>query len=293
MLKVSVAQIGSVMFDTVQTMDRVERICRRAAIQGAQLLVLPEALLGGCPKGLSFGATVGDRTDEGRNLFLRYSKAAIRCPGPETEQLANLAKELGLHIVLGVVERGLNTLYCSSLVFSPDRGLILNHRKLIPTGSERLLWGIGNGSTMQVVETEIGRIGTAICWENYMPLYRQHLYNQGVELWCAPTVDTRYIWQSSMRHIAYEGRCFVLSACQKLIKADWPEDLQEGGGEINGRSLIVSPQGEIIAGPAEHEDLLFAEIDLDDIQRGKFDLDVAGHYGRPDVFHFQVVAPES
>jgi nitrilase len=116
------------MFDTVQTMDRVERICRRAAMQGPQLLVLPEALLGGYPKGLSFGATVGDRTDEGHNLFLRYSKAAIRCPGPETVELANLAKELGLHIVSGVVERGLNTLYCSSLVLSPDRGLILNHR---------------------------------------------------------------------------------------------------------------------------------------------------------------------
>ena len=117
-----------------------------------------------------------------------------------------------------------------------------------------------------------------------MPLYRQHLYNQGVQIWCAPTVDSREIWQASMRHIAYEGRCFVLSACQKLTKASWPDDLRDVGGEVEGKSLIVSPQGEIIAGPMVEEGLLFAELDLDEIQRGKFDLDVAGHYSRPDLF---------
>jgi len=156
----------------------------------------------------------------------------------------------------------------------------------MPTGSERLIWGLGDGSTMQVVDTELGRIGMAICWENYMPLYRQHLYNQGVQLWCAPTVDAREIWQSSMRHIAYEGRCFVLSACQFLTKDDWQQDLRETGGEIDGRSLVVSPRGEIVSGPAEGERLLTADLDLDDIPRGKFDLDVAGHYNRPDVFTF-------
>jgi nitrilase len=158
----------------------------------------------------------------------------------------------------------------------------------MPTGSERLIWGLGDGSTMRVVETEIGRIGMAICWENYMPLYRQHLYEQGVQLWCAPTVDAREMWQTSMRHIAYEGRCFVLSACQRLTKDDWPEDLREVGGMIEGRSLIVSPQGRVVAGPMEAMGLLVAEIDMDEIARGKFDLDVAGHYNRPDVFGFSV-----
>jgi nitrilase len=286
MLRVSVAQAGSVMFDTARTMERVESLCRKAAAQGARLLVFPEAMLGGYPKSLTFGATVGNRTSEGRDLFLRYSNAAIHCPGPETGQLAALADELALHIVIGAIERGGSTLYCSALVFAPGRGLILTHRKLVPTGSERLIWGSGNGSTMQVVDTEIGRIGTAICWENYMPLYRQHLYNQGVQLWCAPTVDARDMWQTSMRHIAYEGRCFVLSACQQLHTSDWPKDLQATGGEIDGRSLIVSPSGELLAGPSAQDDLLFADIDLDDIQRGKFDLDVAGHYNRPDIFHF-------
>jgi nitrilase len=275
-----------VLFDTPSTLQKVEKRCHEASSAGAQLLVFPEALLGGYPKGLTFGATVGNRTDEGREHFRRYFQASIQCPGPETETLASWAKELSLHIVIGVVERTGGTLYCSSLLFSPQQGLIAKHRKLMPTGSERLIWGLGDGSTMQVVDTELGRIGMAICWENYMPLYRQHLYNQGVQLWCAPTVDAREIWQSSMRHIAYEGRCFVLSACQFLTKDDWQRDLRDTGGEIDGRSLVVSPRGEIISGPAEGERLLTADLDLDDIPRGKFDLDVAGHYNRPDVFTF-------
>jgi nitrilase len=286
MIKVAVAQVGSVLFNTPLTLSKVEALCREAGTADAHLLVFPEALLGGYPKGMTFGATVGNRTDAGREHFRRYSMSAIQCPGPETETLAAWAKDFNLHIVIGVVEREGGTLYCSSLLFSNERGLISKHRKLIPTGAERLIWGMGDGSTMQVIETELGRIGMAICWENYIPLYRQHLYNQGVQLWCAPTVDAREIWQSSMRHIAYEGRCFVLSACQFLTKADWPENMRETGGEIEGRSIIVSPRGEIIAGPAEDTRLLYADVDLDDISRGKFDLDVAGHYSRPDVFAF-------
>jgi len=200
--------------------------------------------------------------------------------------LAELARRLGLHIVIGVVERDGGTLYCSSLLFTPEGGLVAKHRKLMPTASERLIWGMGDSSTMQVVETEIGRIGMAICWENYMPLYRQHLYEQGVQLWCAPTVDAREMWHTSMRHIAYEGRCFVLSACQRLTWEDWPEDLRDAGGVIDGRSFVVSPQGDVLAGPLEEMGLLVAEIDMDEIARGKFDLDVAGHYSRPDVFAF-------
>ena len=288
MIKAAVAQVGSALFDTPCTLQRVEALCREAAASEVQLLVFPEALLGGYPEGLTFGATLGNRTDDGRELFRRYWQSAIECPGPETKLLEDLAKELNLHIVIGVVERDGGTLYCVSLLFSPQKGLIGKHRKLMPTAIERLVWGLGDGSTMQVVDTELGRIGMAICWENYMPLYRQHLYNQGVQIWCAPTVDAREIWQTSMRHIAYEGRCFVLSACQVLKKDDWPEDLREAGLVIDGSGLVVSPQGEIIAGPMSDEGLLFATLDLDDIPRGKFDLDVAGHYNRPDVFSFHL-----
>lgn len=286
MLRAALAQLGSTLFDTPATMRKVEAHCRQAAAAGAQLLVFPEALIGGYPKGLTFGATVGNRTSEGRDQFLRYSRAAIDCPGPETETLAAWSAELNLHIVIGVIERALGTLYCTSQLFAPDRGLIAKHRKLVPTGSERLLWGQGDGSTIAVTPTDLGRIGMAICWENYMPLYRQHLYSQGVELWCAPTVDSRPIWQMSMRHIAYEGRCFVLSPCQYLTEADWPEDLRVQGGQIDGKSLIVSPFGDVLAGPANGETQILADLDLSEIARGKFDLDVAGHYNRPDLFPF-------
>jgi nitrilase len=287
MLKVAVAQVGSVLFDTAATLLRVKALCDEAAAAGVQLVVFPEALLGGYPKGLDFGAVVGSRSDAGREMFARYFKGAVECPGMETEMLAEWAKALGLHIVIGVIERDGGTLYCTSLLFSPE-GLAGKHRKLMPTAMERLIWGMGDGSTMKVVETEIGRIGMAICWENYMPLYRQHLYQQGVQLWCAPTVDTREMWRTSMRHIAYEGRCFVLSGCQKMTKEDWPEDLRGVGGVIEGRSLIVSPFGDVLAGPMEETGLAVAEIDMDEIARGKFDLDVAGHYNRTDVFGFGV-----
>lgn len=280
----AVAQIGSLVFNTPATLERVEHWARRAAAGGARLLVFPEALLGGYPKGLTFGATVGARTDAGRDLFLRYSNSAIECPGPEAARLAALSTELALHIVIGVVERAGGTLYCTALVFDPAGGLVHRHRKLMPTAAERVIWGQGDGSSVRVVPTELGRLGTAICWENYMPPLRQRLYEQGVELYCAPTVDAREMWRTSMRHIAYEGRCWVLSACQYLTPDDWPEDLRAEAGTIDGSSLIVSPRGDIVAGPARGEALLFAEIDRDEIVRGRFDLDVAGHYSRPDVF---------
>jgi nitrilase len=288
LIRVAVAQVGSVLFDTAATLRRVEELCRSAAEQKARLIVFPEALLGGYPKGLTFGASVGRRSDTGRDLFLRYWEGAIVCPGPETAALSKLALQLRLHLVIGVVERYGGTLYCSSLLFSPQGGMIAKHRKLMPTGSERLIWGQGDGTTMRVVDTEVGRIGMAICWENYMPLFRQNLYEQGVQLWCAPTVDEREMWQISMRHIAYEGRCFVLSACQHLCREDWPGDLSDSGGTIQGGSCVVSPRGELLAGPASGTELIYADLDLDEIARGKFDLDVAGHYRRPDVFELRV-----
>ena len=287
-MKAAVGQIGSVLFDLTATMARVEAACREAAANGAKLLVLPEALVGGYPKGLDFGATVGQRTAEGRAMFLRYVRASIVCPGEETERLVALSRELDLHLVIGVVEREGGTLYCTGLLVTPESGLVLRHRKLMPTGSERLIWGQGDGSTMQVAETRLGRIGIAICWENYMPMYRQHLYDQHVQLWCAPTVDAREMWRTSMRHIAYEGRCFVLSACQELTPEDWESDLRPGAGTIAGGSVIVSPGGDVMSGPACGAGLTYAEIDLDEIVRGKFDLDVAGHYARRDIFQLSV-----
>lgn len=293
--RIAVIQAGTSLFDTSLTLDRMEAHCEAAAAQGVELAVFPEAYVGGYPKGLSFGAVLGSRLPEGREDYLRYWKSAIDVPGAETARIGSFAEKMKAHLVVGVIERDGATLYCTALFFGPDGALLGKHRKLMPTGTERLVWGQGDGSTIPVFETGIGRIGAAICWENYMPDLRQSMYARGINLWCAPTVDERDIWQASMRHIAYEGRTFVLSACQYMTRADAPKNYTGHQGNtpetvlIRGGSVIVNPLGEIIAGPIyNREAIITADIDLDDVIRGKYDLDVAGHYARPDVFSLRV-----
>jgi len=293
--RVAVVQAGSTLFDTPHTLDRMQLLCEEAQRQGAQLVVFPEAYIGGYPKGLDFGARVGTRSPAGREDFLRYFSSSITVPGPETQRIGGFAAEMNAHLVTGVIERDGSTLYCTALMFGPDGSLLGKHRKLMPTASERLIWGFGDGSTLPVLDTPLGKLGAVICWENYMPALRLALYAKGIQLYCAPTVDDREMWQSSMRHIAAEGRCFVLSAVQFLTRADCPEhyDCIQGDAPetvlIRGGSVIVGPLGEVLAGPVYgREAVLTADIDLDDTIRGKYDLDVAGHYARPDVFSLTV-----
>jgi len=231
----------------------------------------------------------------GRDDFLRYWQSAIDVPGPECAKIGSFAKKMKAHLVTGVIERDGGTLYCTVLFHGTDGSLLGKHRKLMPTAAERLVWGQGDGSTLTVLDTPLGKIGAAICWENYMPAMRQAYYAKGINLWCAPTVDEREIWQASMRHIAYEGRCFVLSAFQYLTRADAPENYDCIQGEdpstvlIRGGSMIAGPLGDILAGPVYgKEAVITADIDLADITRGKYDLDVTGHYARPDVFRLLV-----
>ncbi len=289
--RVAVVQAGSSLFDTPRTLERMAAHCGAAARDSIELAVFPEAYVGGYPKGLDFGARVGSRTAAGRDDFLRYWQAAIDVPGPECTAIGGFAKAMKAHIVTGAIERDGGTLYCSALFFGPDGSLLGKHRKLMPTASERLIWGQGDGSTITVLDTPIGKIGAAICWENYMPNLRQAMYAKGINLWCAPTVDEREIWQSSMRHIAYEGRAFVLSACQYMTRADAPAnyDCVQGNDPktelIRGGSVIMGPLGDILAGPVYgREAVIAADINLDDAIRGKYDLDVTGHYARPDIF---------
>jgi nitrilase len=293
--RIAVVQAGTTLFDTPRTLERMRAHCEAVRAEGAELAVFPEAYVGGYPKGLDFGARVGTRSPEGREDFRRYHAAAIAVPGPETAIIGEFAAAARAYLVVGVIERTGATLYCTALFFGPDGALLGRHRKLMPTASERLIWGFGDGSTLPVLDTAIGRIGAAICWENYMPMLRQTLYAKGIEIWCAPTVDERDIWQASMRHIAYEGRCFVASSCQYLTRADAPADYACIQGNdpatelIKGGSVIVSPLGEVLKGPARGgEAIVTADIDLDDCIRGKYDLDVAGHYARPDVFRLEV-----
>ena len=295
----AVVQAAPVGFDIARTLDKLADLSADAARRGAKIAVFPEAFVSAYPKGLDFGARVGMRSPEGRDMFRRYFESAIEVPGPHTERIGKAAKASGLTLVVGVIERDGGTLYCTALLFSVDGALVGKHRKLMPTAMERLIWGQGDGSTLAVMDTPQGRVGAVICWENYMPLLRTAMYAKGVELYCAPTVDCRRTWPPTMRHIAVEGRCFVLSACQFARRSDFPHDypidasqLPETGNDpalIDGGSMIVSPFGEVLAGPDyDGERILTAEIDRGLIAQGKFDLDVVGHYARPDVFELRV-----
>ena len=293
-LRAAVVQAASVVFDRARTLQKLEDLAADAARAGARLAVFPEAFVGGYPRGMTFGTVVGDRTAEGRDHFRRYWESAVDVPGPDVERLAGLARATGLHLVVGVVEREGGTLYCTVLFLSPA-GYLGKHRKLMPTAAERLVWGFGDGSTLPVLQTPLGRLGAVICWENYMPLLRMAMYARGVQLYCAPTADGRETWLPTVRHIALEGRCFVLSCCQFARRRDYPADMDNTLAAapddvvMPGGSCIVGPLGEVLAGPdRERETILCAELDLDDVPRAKFDFDVVGHYARPDVFQLVV-----
>jgi nitrilase len=295
MVKVAVVQAGSVLFDTGATLAKLQQCAADAAAQGARLIVFPEAFVGGYPKGVTFGAHVGSRSEDGRDLFRRYFESAIAVAGPEAAAIGKMSAKLRAHIVTGVIERDGGTLYCAVLHFDDSGELIGRRRKLMPTASERLIWGMGDGSTLEIAQTSIGRIGSVICWENYMPMLRMAMYAQNIELYCAPTVDDRDTWQTTMRHIAIEGRCFVLSAVQYLTRANCPADYHPVQGDapdtvlIRGGSAIYGPLGEDIAVPVYgREAVLVADIYIGAIARGKYDFDAAGHYARPDIFTLHI-----
>ncbi len=277
-IRAAVVQAGSVDFDAAKCLEKALALIAEAASQGAQLIVFPEAFISGYPKGNDFGARVGSRTPEGHREFRRYYESAIDLDGPEAIALGEATRQHNVYLVIGVIEREGGTLYCTAIFFGPE-GALGKHRKVMPTAMERLIWGYGDGSTLTVLDTEIGKLGAVICWENYMPLMRMAMYAKGIQLYCAPTVDDRETWASSMQHIAREGRCFVLSACQNT-RTDHP---------IRGGSVIVNPMGRILAGPVYGEDaILIADLDLNEIIEAKFDFDVTGHYSRPDIFRLLV-----
>jgi nitrilase len=291
-VRAAVVQAAPVAFDRARTLDKLETLAAKAAQQGAELAVFPEAFVSAYPKGLDFGAVVGRRTREGRDQFRRYFESAVEVPGPDVERIGEAARANRLHLVVGVIERDGGTLYCTALFFADDGRLLGKHRKVMPTAAERLVWGFGDGSTLSVFDTRLGRVGAVICWENYMPMLRMAMYSKGVQLYCAPTADDRETWLPTMRHVALEGRCFVLSACQVLRRTDLPPDLPNALGEgilMRGGSCIVDPAGNVLAGRVfDEEAILTADLDLDEIARGKYDFDVAGHYARPDLFQLSV-----
>ena len=297
---VAAVQVGSKLFDTPATLKLFGEKLEAAKALGADLAVFPEAFIGGYPKGIDFGVRVGMRSADGREQFQAYFDSAISRNSSELKQIRKTVKKVGVNTVLGIIEKDGGTLYCSSVCIARDGEILSWHRKLMPTAMERVIWGQGDGTTMEVAQSDIGKVSMAICWENYMPLYRSYLYNQGTQIHCVPTVDDRDVWLPTMQMIALEGRCFVVSACQFMtvgdVKADWFKPVQGTEPEtilIGGGSCIISPMGEVLAAPVfNQETIVTAEIDLDEITRGKFDLDIAGHYSRPDVFKLSVNTAE-
>jgi len=299
-VKVAVVQAAPVLFDREASVEKACRLAGEAAAQGAKIILFPEAFVPAYPRGLTFGTTVGSRSPRGRLTWQTYWANAVDIPSPATEALGEAAAQSKAYLIIGAIERDTQfsrgTLYCTILYFGPDGQLLGKHRKLKPTAGERLIWGEGDGSTLTVIDTEFGKLGGLICWENYMPLARMAMYSKGVELYLAPTADARDTWQSTLRHIACEGRCFVLGCNQFVTKAMYPSDL-EGVDDLahqpdivcRGGSVIFSPLGEVLAGPLyDQEGTLYADLDLAEIARSRFDFDVTGHYARPDVFKLTI-----
>jgi nitrilase len=252
-VRVGVVQAGAVPFDAAGCIDKAVRLTAEAAAAGAKVILFPEAFVGGYPKGLNYGLVVGARDAAGREEFRLYLEQAIDVPGPETLRLGEAAAAARSYVVIGVIERDMGTCYCTVLFFGPEGGLLGKHRKLMPTALERMIWGFGDGSTLTAIESPYGRIGSVICWENYMPMLRMAMYSKNIALYCAPTADDRDTWLSSMRHVALEGRCFVLTACQFLRKRDFPATVRVSLGDsgdailMRGGSAIISPLGKVLA----------------------------------------------
>jgi nitrilase len=297
---VAVVQAAPVLYDRDATVAKTCALTAEAAAKGARIILFPEAFIPAYPRGLSFGTVVGSRTDAGRRTWQRYWENAVDVPGLATATLGAAARAAKSWLAVGVIERdsqfSRGTLYCTLLYFNPEGELVGKHRKLKPTAAERLVWGEGDGSTLTVIDSAYGKIGGLICWENYMPLARMALYGKGVSIYLAPTADSRDTWQATLRHIAREGRCFVLGCNQFVTRSMHPADLP-GGEELasqpeimcRGGSAIVGPLGEVLAGPLyDQEGSLYAELDLGEIVRSRFDFDVVGHYARPDVFQLIV-----
>jgi len=295
-VKVGVVQESPVFFDKDKTLDKLENIVEHYAAKGCQLLVFPESFIPGYPRGFDFGAKIGSRTEEGKALYADYHANSISVKGEDMKRLVELSRRTHTYLVVGMTEKQEenSSLYCSMAYISPTDGLLGMHRKIKPTGTERVIWAEADGASLLTFNSQIGKLGGLICWENYMPLARMAIFQKGVEIYIAPTADSRPEWTITMQQIALEGRCFVLGCNQYFTKSMYPEKyqpyIQDEKEEIcPGGSVIVNPHGKIIAGPLFGEaGVLVADLDLKEVIKGKMEFDVCGHYARNDIFSLEV-----
>ena len=289
-VKVACVQAEPVVLQREATIEKIAALAHEAGGAGARLALFPEAFVPVYPTNrwvrfLAGGADV-------KPVFGRLARESIEVPSAATERLAGIAREEGIWLAVGANELAGGTLYNSLLVFGPDSGLVVHHRKLMPTNHERLVWGLGDGQGLEAVQTDLGRVGGLICWENLMPLARFALYQSGVEVYLAPTADDSENWHESIRHIARESRAFVLSCCVFQRASSYPDDVPLAEGpELLGRggSAILAPDGSYLAGPLwDEEGILYAELDPQRLYEERQRFDPAGHYHRPDVFRLVI-----
>ncbi|MBI4504799.1 MAG: carbon-nitrogen hydrolase family protein [Chloroflexi bacterium] len=297
--RIAAVQAAPVFLDRAATVEKACALIAEAGAQGARLIAFPESFIPAYPDWV-WAVPPGD---EGTlsELYAALLANAVTIPSAATERLGEAARRAGAYVVIGVSERNAEasnaTLYNTLLYIDPDGHLMGKHRKLVPTGGERLVWAQGDGSTLQVYDTPLGRISGLICWENYMPLARYALYAWGVQLYVAATWDRGEPWLSTLRHVAKEGRMYVVGCCMAMRLDDIPDRYAfkakyyaNAREWINvGDSAIVDPQGKIVAGPVRmKEEVIYADVDPRELRGPKWMLDVAGHYGRPDVFELVV-----
>jgi nitrilase len=295
-VRVACVQAEPVIFDRDATIAKTATLAREAAAGGAELVLFPETFVPVYPSNrwgrhLAHGSSAN-------GLFGRLLEQSVEVPGPYADALGAIAREHGLWLAVGANERERGTIYNALLLFGPDGRLALHHRKLVPTNHERLVWGLGDGRGLETVDTGSARVGGLICWENFMPLARFALYEQGVEIYLAPTADDSDDWSATLRHIARESRAFVLSSGSFQRAASYPDDvpLAEGPELLDrGGSAILAPDGSFLAGPLwDEEGILFADLDPSVLHAARQRFDPAGHYHRPDVLSLQrnVPSPE-
>ncbi len=295
-IKVAAIQAAPVFLDREGTVDKVVAFTEKAAAEGAGLIVFPETFIPTYPDWV-WRTTAFSR--QSADLFARLLDQSVVVPSATTQAIGEAATRANAYISIGVNEREEvgSTIYNAQLYFDNEGNLIAKHRKLMPTGGERLVWGMGDGSTLDVLQTPFGRLGGLTCWENYMPLARAALYAKGIEVYLAPTWDNSDVWVASMQHIAKEGRMFVVGVNFCMRGSDVPADVPARdeiyGGEEDwlskGNSVIVAPTGQILAGPLIGEEgIIYADIDVADAQRERHQFDPVGHYARAEVLQLRV-----
>ena len=296
-IKIAVVQATPYFFDNKRTLEKMEALVKKCSQQNCDVALFPESFLPGYPRGMTFGTAVGSRSEKGRKLWKMYLDNSIEVGDPNFERIREIARQNEMQIIIGITEKdSLNrSLYCTVLLIDRHGDLYGKHRKIKPTGSERIIWGEGDGNSLITYKTEIGRVGTLVCWENMMPEARLALYKSGIDLYFAPTADARPSWTASMQHIACEGRCFVMSANQYFRRSDYNDEMKEfllphlPQEMCRGGSLIVSPYGELLKGPLfDEEGIIITEINAEEIIKSRMDFDPVGHYSRPDLFEFRL-----